>query len=104
MYEFKLPLQTITKLNDNRLKSNVSIYAIYENPITGKPNCKHERIYTIVNECSATHWYTGDTLYFKKTNMKELQNFNRNTHKIECKYNQEYGIMHDCRRKIFKYK
>jgi len=44
-----------------------------------------------------------DKLYFNKSNINELKFFNTRTHKIECKYNQEHGLMHDCRAKIFKY-
>ena len=35
-------------------------------------------------------------------NSKSIKEFNYRTHMIECNYNKEYGVMHDCKIKIYK--
>jgi hypothetical protein len=94
----------IQKRNDNRLKSNSAIYGLYKNPIIFSINCNNKKIYKIENECMSYASSSMDKLYFSKSNINELKYFDKKTHMIECKYNQKYGLMHDCRTKIFKYK
>jgi len=103
-YEKLVSDSEIQKRNDNRLKSNSPIDGLYKRPLSLKISCgNNPRIYKIRNECSSLEPYTNDRLYFSKININELKNFNERTHKIECKYSQEHGLMHDCRTKIFKY-
>lgn len=87
---------------DNRFVSNSMIYGIYKYRLQSIIDCgKTKKIYKIENECRAYAPYSTDIIYFKKTNLNELKYFNPHNHKIECKYNQKYGIMHDCRAKLF---
>jgi len=87
---------------DNRFVSNSMIYGIYKYRLDGIIDCgKTKKIYKIVNECRAYSPYSTDIIYFKKTNLNELKYFDLHDHKIECKYNQKYGIMHDCRAKLY---
>ena len=84
--------------------SNSPIYGIYKENLLFSINCgNNPRIYKIRNECNSIAPYSSDRLYFSKSNSTELKDFNKRTHKIECKYSQEHGIMHDCRTKVFKY-
>lgn len=101
-YEKLISDSNIQIRNDNRLKSNSPIYGIYKHPLSLNITCgNNKKIYKIMNECSANSSYAMDKLYFKKSNKEELKNFNEKTHKIECQYDQKYGLMHNCRTKIF---
>jgi len=90
----------ITVMPDNRLKSNMKIYGRYiRKPITS-PTCgKNENIYKIVNECSS-RVSLFEEIYFKKSMANEVNNFNQNTQMIECLYDYENGVMHDCSVKL----
>jgi hypothetical protein len=88
---------------DNRFISNSIIYGIYKYQIHNIKCGQNPNIYKINNECSGYSFFTIDKLYFSKSNINELRNFNTKDHQIECTYSQEYGIMHDCKVKIFKY-
>lgn len=104
-YEKLVSDSKIKRRDDNRFVSNKPIYGIYKYPLLSGITCgKSKKIYKIRNECSTYAPYSTDRLYFSKSNIRELQVFDAKTHKIECKYSQKYGIMHDCRTKIFKYK
>ena len=104
-YEKLVSDSEIQKRNDNRFKSNSPIDGLYTKPLFLNISCgNNPKIYKIRNECSSLAPHTNDRLYFTKMNIRELKNFNVRTHKIECKYSQEYGLMHDCRTKIFKYR
>jgi len=86
----------IEVMPDNRLKSTMPIYGKYINKSITSPDCgTNERIYTIVNECSA-NVSLFEQIYFKESNAYDIQNHNRNTHMVECLYNYENGVMHDC--------
>ncbi len=86
----------IEVMPDNRLKSNMPIYGRYINEYFTRADCgNNERIYTIVNNCSANALFF-EQIYFKKSNAYDIQNHNRKTHMVECLYNYEHGIMHDC--------
>lgn len=81
---------------DNRLKSNMNIYGRYtERPVTSIECGKNERIYKIQNECTGIA-FPLDIVYFKKSNANNIQNYNRKTHMVECLYDYENGLMHDC--------
>lgn len=86
----------IEVMSDNRLKSNMPIYGRYIDKYFTSADCgKNERIYKIENECSGVV-FSLDKIYFKKSNAGNIQNYNRKTHMIECKYDYDNGIMHDC--------
>lgn len=103
-YEKLISDSKIKQRPDNRFISNSMIYGIYKNRITHEIDCgKTKKIYKIVNECRAYVPYSTEIIYFKKTNLNELMHFNPKDHRIECKYDQKYGLMHDCRAKIFRY-
>ncbi|MBA3027034.1 MAG: hypothetical protein FP820_11630 [Sulfurimonas sp.] len=86
----------IEVMSDNRLKSTMPIYGKYINKSITSPDCgSNERIYKIVNECSA-NVSLFEQIYFKQTNADDIQNHNRTTHMVECLYNYENGVMHDC--------
>jgi FtsZ-binding cell division protein ZapB len=94
----------IKKRNDGRFKSNSPIYGIYKHRLFGNISCgKNPEIYNVENECNAYEPYTYDMLYFSKSNIRDLKTFNTRDHKIECLYDQDYGIMQDCKVKIFKF-
>ncbi|MDD3855278.1 hypothetical protein [Sulfurimonas sp.] len=90
----------IEVMSDNRLKSNMPIYGRYiDRPVVALECGKNERVYKIVNECTATV-FPLEKIYFKESNKKSIQNNDRNTHMVECMYNYENGIMHDCNVKL----
>lgn len=97
----------ITKQHNNRLVSNSPIYGIYKpanwhmyKVYNAKCNDKANR-YNIVDECSVMTIQGGDKLYTTEMRINELKKFDSNTHMIECLYDQNFGIMHDCKIKIF---
>jgi hypothetical protein len=90
----------IEVMPDNRLKSTMPIYGKYINKYFTQADCgNNERVYKIVNECSANA-LLFEQIYFKESNADDIQNHNRNTHMVECLYNYENGVMHDCRVKM----
>ncbi|MGE4419748.1 MAG: hypothetical protein AB7D38_07920 [Sulfurimonas sp.] len=90
----------ITVMSDNRLKSNMPIYGRYIKEYGITTECgKNENIYKIMNECTGVV-FPLDKIYFKKSNAKNIQNHNRKTHMVECLYDYENGVMHDCSVKL----
>lgn len=90
----------ITVMPDNRLHSTMPIYGRYIKKYAINTDCgKNERVYKIINECTGVV-FPLEKIFFKKSNLKNIQNHNRNTHMIECKYDYENGIMHDCSVKL----
>lgn len=86
----------IEVMSDNRLKSNMPIYGRYiDKPVVMLECGKNEIVYKIDNECTGAV-FPLDKIYFKKSNAGNIQNHNRNTHMVECKYDYENGVMHDC--------
>ncbi|UCN00048.1 hypothetical protein LCX93_11030 [Sulfurimonas sp. SWIR-19] len=103
-YEKLVSDSKIRRRKDGRFVSNSAIYGIYKYRLTGGISCGgNPNIYKIVNECKAYAPYSTDILYFRKSNINDLRTFNPADHKIECLYNQEHGLMQDCKVKIFKY-
>jgi len=91
----------ITVRNDNRFKSNATIFGNYENRLLGNVNCDiKQNIYRVVDECVVNHLVSGDKLYLRRSNAKSIKNFDSNTHMIECQYSQQHGLMHDCNVKL----
>ncbi len=79
---------------DNRFKANSTIYGRYYRR-AGSVNCNlAQDIYKIVDDCKA------GSLYFKKSNQYSINEFNTETHMIECTYSQKHGLMHDCNVKL----
>lgn len=97
---------TITKLPDNRMTSNMPIKGRYYPPISMKEiiyqeNCnRKENLYNAVDECSMKITWTGDIIYSSKMNVKDLKEFDKNTHMIECEYSKDHGILHNCMKKL----
>lgn len=90
----------IEVMSDNRLKSTMPIYGKYIKQYFTHADCgTNERIYKVVNECSA-NVSLFEKIFFKQSNANDIQNHDRNTHMVECLYNYENGIMHDCRVKM----
>lgn len=83
-------------MHDNRLKSNMPIYGRYIKEYGIITECgKNENIYQIMNECTGMV-FPLEKIYYKKSNAGNIQNHNRNTHMVECKYDYDNGLMHDC--------
>uniref|UniRef100_UPI0025E83D62 hypothetical protein n=1 Tax=Sulfurimonas sp. TaxID=2022749 RepID=UPI0025E83D62 len=59
-----------------------------------------QNIYKVVDECKATISFGNGKIYFKKSNVESLKDYDSKTYMIECKYNQEHGLMHDCNVKV----
>jgi hypothetical protein len=96
---------TITKKADNRLDSNMPIRGRYYPPLNSKiiynENCdRKENLYNVVDDCSMRISLTGDLIYSSKMNVKDLKKFDKNTHMIECEYSKDYGILHNCMKKL----
>lgn len=104
----------ISKNSDNRLRSNAVIYGIYygKNPSYLNPNknqianikCglkKHR--YKTIDECSMEVGNELDKVYLSAMNAKYIKDFNLKTHRIECTYSKEHGIMHSCKKERFKF-
>lgn len=90
----------IEVMPDNRLKSSMRIVGRYiERPVATISCGKNQRIYNIVNECTGTA-FPFDRVFYKKSNQKSIENVDRSTHMVECEYNYEHGIMHDCSVKL----
>lgn len=96
--------------NTNKLVSNSIIYGqfflknYYERNGVKNTICnKFPNIYKIINECQITIYPSGDKLYTRANRIAEIEKLNPSTHMIECQYNQEYGIMHDCQVKIYHF-
>lgn len=90
----------IEVLPDNRLKSNMPIYGRYINKPVVTIECgNNERVHTIVNECRGAV-FPLEQVYFRESNKKSIMNHDLKTHMVECAYNQEHGIMHDCNVKL----
>ncbi len=90
----------IEVMPDNRLKSNMPIYGKYINKPVVTIECgNNERVHTIVNECRGAV-FPLEQVYFKESNKKSIMNHDMRTHMVECAYNQEHGIMHDCNVKL----
>lgn len=90
----------IEKMRDNRLKSNMPIFGRYmDRPVVALECGKNERVHTIVNECTGTV-FPMEQVYFRESNKKSIMNYDKKTHMVECAYNQEHGIMHDCSVKL----
>lgn len=92
----------ITVLPDNRLKSNSQIYGRYYGYQQNSINCnRKENLYKVVDDCSMKLGLVTDEVYFSKSHQKTIKNYNRNNHMLECDYNQENGVFHDCKVKIY---
>lgn len=92
---------TITTRSDNRLKSNAPIYALYYHRLLSTDCNLKQDMYKVVDECKGSNTLYGmNELYFKKSNVNDVKRFNEDTHMIECIYNQEHGLMHDCNVKM----
>ena len=90
----------IERMQDNRLKSNMPIFGRYmDRPVVALECGKNERVHTIVNECTGTV-FPLEQVYFRESNKKSIMNHDIKTHMVECAYNQEHGIMHDCSVKL----
>ncbi|MGE0738279.1 hypothetical protein [Sulfurimonas sp.] len=90
----------IERMKDNRLKANMPIFGRYTDKPVALIECgKNERVYQIVNECTGTV-FPLEKIYFKESNKKSIMNYDKKTHMVECAYNQEHGIMHDCSVKL----
>jgi hypothetical protein len=111
----KLKLKCDSKIyinNQNKkLVANSPIYGefylqkhLYKNGLLNTVCDKFERKYKIVNECKISIIGISNGLYTKKNRIKEIKKMDTDTHMLECKYDQKYGIMHDCDIKIYKYK
>jgi len=92
----------IKQRKDNRFISNSPIYGIYKYRLFYTECGKNPKIYNVENECDAYAPGTLDKIYFSKININELKFFNPRDHMIECLYNQDYGIMQNCRAKLFQ--
>jgi len=88
---------------DNRFVSNQPIYGWYRGRIYSAVCGKEKRIYKIENECRTLAPNSLDPLYFSKSYYKDLRTYNTKDHMIECRYSQKYGIMHDCKPKLYRY-
>lgn len=95
----------ISKMSDNRLKSNQKINGRYK-PHTSlmaifNLNCNQKkRMLGIRNECSMKISPGMDLVYLSKMEARNIKNTDYSTHMIECKYSKEHGIMHDCKAKL----
>lgn len=90
----------IEVMPDNRLKSNMPIVGRYiDRPVVALECGKNERVYQIVNECTGTV-FPLEQVYFRESNKESIMNHDLKTHMVECAYNQEHGIMHDCSVKL----
>ncbi len=103
----------ITKGRDNKLNSSAPIYGRYYAKSSSFPNTAKNQItnikcglknnrYGVVDECSMKISNSFDTVYLGKMDSRSIRNFNYKTHMIECDYNKEYGVMGDCKIKIYK--
>lgn len=94
----------ITRLSDNRLQSNSSIYGRYYGYSQHNIQCgKEENRYNVVDDCSMYLGLFTDKIYFSKSRKNSMTKYNRKDHMIECLYSEDFGIFHDCRVKIYKY-
>lgn len=95
----------ISKMNDNRLRSNQKINGRYK-PTSSylsiyNVNCNQkERMLGIRNECSMKISPAMDLVYLSEMEARSIKEFDYKTHMIECKYSKQYGIMHDCKPKL----
>ena len=103
-YEKLISDSKIRRRKDGRFVSNSPIYGIYKYRLIGGVSCGgNPKIYKVINECKIYAPYSTDMLFFRKSNINDLKTFNPRNHRIECLYNQEHGLMQDCKVKIFKY-
>ena len=100
--------------SDGKLVSNTSIYGRYYPKAYGVLNTGKNQIssvrcelknnrYGVEDECSMKISEQFDKMYLGKLDSKSIKDFNHKTHMIECKYSKQYGIMHGCKVKIYKY-
>ena len=111
----KLISDSKVKVSSNgKLTSNASIYGRYYPKAYGVLNTGKNQIsnikcglknnrYTIEDECSMQISEQFDKVYLGEMDAKNIKNFNYKTHMIECKYSKQYGLMHGCKVKIYKY-
>ena len=99
----------ISRRSDNRLQSNSYIRGRYYpkaysylNGISNVTCGLKNDIYKVDAECSMKLSNNHDKVYLRKSNAKNIRNFNYKTHMIECDYNQEHGMMHNCQIKMYK--
>ena len=101
----------IRKQNNNKLQSNAAIYGRYhpvsysvinpsKNQITNIQCGLKNNTYNVVDECSMNISNNFDKVYLGTMNAKSIKEFDYKTHMIECDYNKEYGMMHDCKIKM----
>jgi len=94
----------IYQLSDGRFKSNSEIYGIYKQRIINAQCGNNPKLYKVENECKA---YSGtlyqDPIYFSKAFLNDLKTFDLRDHVIECHYNQQHGVMHNCRPVLDRY-
>ena len=89
---------TIKIRSDNRLRSKSTIYGSIATSRMSKINCNlKQNIPKIVDECSMEIQYGNDKVFLKRSNVISVQRFDTKTEKVECKYSQTHGIMHDCK-------
>lgn len=103
----------ITQKSDNRLTSTAQIYGRFypkdysvlnpdKNQISNiRCGLKNNR-YGVVDECSMEISENYDKVYLGEMGSKSIRDFNNKTHMIECDYSKKYGIMHSCKKKLYK--
>lgn len=100
--------------SDGKLISNASVFGRYYPKAYGVLNTGKNQIssvrcglknnrYGVEDECSMKISEQFDKMYLGELDSKSIKNFNHKTHMIECKYSKQYGIMHGCKVKIYKY-
>lgn len=62
--------------------------------------------YNVVDECSMViqnSYLKSNKVFLGKMDSLHINEFNYKTHMIECKYDKDHGVMHNCQIKIYKY-
>jgi len=123
----KLVSDSEIHIKNGKLQSNSSIYGrFFSNDFLQYTlqtngiyniNCNlKQNLYNVVDDCrmiitkdntkylSKLNPSRSNIVYLGKMQAKNIKRFDNKTHMIECLYSEEYGIMHDCRRKIYHFK
>ena len=105
----------ITILADNKLHSTQQIYGRFYPKKYASRNFSKNQIanircglknnrYKVVDNCSMQISDAFDKVYLGKMEAKDIKDFDPEEYMIECQYNKEHGVMHNCKTKMYKYK
>ena len=91
---------TIKKLPNNLLESTQPIHGQYNDIIIAGPKCGNyfKDTYKLESECYVTT-LSDDKLYLSQSNADMFRSYNsadKGKYRINCHYQKEYGLMHNC--------